>query len=307
MICTFFARKTARSLHNLLIHLILKSMDVNITPEVRQKVVAWVNSKSKDLSSGLEILAETGYKPHVCANFVANQKRQDIPKKLENELRLYLRYYANPASDIHKDAEPEKTEAEKAEFLGNIEKEIMNEEYPAIIKMLLIEFSTLYKGRSIMHQSLKATGEDNSKKVKAERVRLMFVMDACSRRMDDLWKAHEAYKADGTLPEATLFAETFDPSKITPPVEVEKEITGKIVKTAFIMAIDLPGLKKQSDGWRIKISKAENKLNYQDEKKPKDGVLKPMPEGPKRILQEKRIAQLKSEKEQIELQIANLK
>jgi len=35
--------------------------------------------------------------------------------------------------------------------------------------------------------------------------------------------------------------------------------------------------------------------------------LKPMPEGPKRILQIKRIETLKSEKEQIELQIANLK
>ena len=69
------------------------------------------------------------------------------------------------------------------------------------------------------------------------------------------------------------------------------------------MADTLEDLKKQQEGWRIKITKAENKLLYQSEKRlPKQN---PMPEGPKRIKQEKRIAKLKAEKNKIDLAIVN--
>ena len=275
-------------------------MAVNTSPEMRNKVVAWVNSKSKDLTTGLEILKETEYKPHVCENFISNQKRADIPKKLDCELRLYLRYYANPTSEIHKDEELEDQEVIDAKILGNIEKELQNEEYPPIVKRLLFEYSGSYNMRSISHNDLKAIGEGNSDEECAKRKAVLFFIDSQSMRQDAYWKAFEAYKADGTIPTEELFVADYTPEEKSDP---EPE-AGKKEKE-FIMADDLETLKKQSDNWRIKISKADNRLNFQSDKK--EDKPNPMPEGPKRITVEKRIAQLTAEKLQIDTKIANLK
>lgn len=274
-------------------------MEVNISPEVRQKVVDWVNSKSKDLSTGLEILALTGYKPHVCANFIAHKTRQDIPKKLESELRLYLRYYANPSNSIHQDEELETDEEKEFKVLGNIEKELQNEEYPPIIKQLLTAYSSDYKKRSIAHKELKLVGEDNSEESCTKRKDLLFVIACSSLRQDAFWKAFEAFKSDGTLPAEELFTAEYIPA-------VNKETDeNKAKKSELVLATDLVGLKKQSDNWRIKISKAENQLNFCSDKK--EDKPNPMPEGPKRTMKEKRVAQLIAEKLQIDTAIADLK
>ena len=275
-------------------------MDVNTSPEVRQKVVDWVNSKSKDLTTGLEILAETGYKPHVCANFVKNQKRSDIPAKLESQLRLYLRYYANPTSEIHQDEELEDQEVIDSKILGNIEKELQNEEYPPIVKRLLVEYSESYNCRSVFHKDLKAVGEGNSDEEVFKRKSILLFIATESARQDAYWNAFETFKADGTIPAEELFEADYTPEEKTDP---EPE-AGKKEKE-FIMADDLETLKKQSDNWRIKISKAENRLNFQSDKK--EDKPNPMPEGPKRITVEKRIAQLTAEKLHIDTKIANLK
>jgi len=274
-------------------------MEVNISPEVRQKVVDWVNSKSKDLNTGLEILASTGYKPHVCANFIAHKRRQDIPTKLESELRLYLRYYANPSNSIHQDEELETDEKKELKVLGNIEKELQNEEYPPIIKQLLTEYSTDYTKRSIAHKELKAVGEDNSEESCEKRKELLFLIACSSLRQDAFWKAFEAFKTDGTLPNDELFAD-----KYIPAVNEETD-ENKEKESEFVLATDLDKLKKQSDNWRGKISKAKNQLDFCSDKK--EDKPNPMPAGPKRITKEKKVAQLIAEKLQIDTAIANLK
>lgn len=269
-----------------------------IKTDSRQQAIDWLNSKERSTDKGLAILKEAGYKPFVVANFEKNRNRQDIPKKLLGEMRGYIRYCNNPdnTSPDHED-EPPLTDPET--FIPQLEQELPDE-YPAVVKRLVSEVRELYTARSLQHQALKATGESNDDKSTAERKRISLIIDAESRRMDTLWKAFEAYRKDGALPDEALFAEPFDPEKIAmAAMEPKKE------EPTFTLPNDPEALKKMSENWRTKLAKAENRLEYQQDKKGEKP--NPMPEGPKRIAQEKRVAQLKEEKLAIDTKIAELK
>jgi hypothetical protein len=132
-----------------------------------------------------------------------------------------------------------------------------------------------------------------------QRRRKLVIIDAISRRMDILWGIFDGYKKDGSLPEESFFEEPFDP---------EKEATnGQPVPgyTEFVLPENLDELKKLKENLRIKISRAENRLEYQSEKK--EDKPNPMPEGPKRAELLKRIEEMKKQKEAVEYKIVELK
>lgn len=272
---------------------------VKQSPELRERSTNWLNSKTRDVDAGIEILKQVNYKPHVVKIFEANKNRNDIPAKVVQEIRNYLRYFANPANDIHLDIlspEEKKLLVQDQEFFTNIEKELQNEEYPAIIKRLLTIYSGSYKGRSMAHNDLKAVGEGNSAEECAKRKSILQFINSQSLRQDALWAAFESFKADGILPTEELLETVFVAS-------TEEKTTN--TNTDLILADDIEGLKKQSENWRTKLVKAENKLNFGTEKKA--DKLNPMPEGPKRIKQVKRVEQLKNEKIAIDTALANMK
>jgi hypothetical protein len=117
--------------------------------------------------------------------------------------------------------------------------------------------------------------------------------------MDILWGIFDRYKKDSSLPEESFFEEPFDP---------EKETTnGQPVPgyTEFVLPEGMGELKKLKENLRIKISRAENRLEYQSEKKGEKPA--PMPEGPKRAELLKRIEEMKKQKEAAEYKIVELK
>lgn len=266
--------------------------------EFRQEAIDWQNSKARSIEKGLTILKKAGYKPTVVENFEKNKDRRDIPRKVLFEIRNYVRYCTKPDINdaLHEDELPLVNPEEK---FSNIE-QLLQEEYPPLVKRLLSEFRDLYTERSKQHNSLKAVGEANDEKSMAERKRIGIIMDAASRRMDTLWKAFDQYKESGTEPDESLFEEPFNPETI-----VEKKME-KSKDEIFELPEDIEELKKMSENWRSKILKAETKLEYQSETK-KGKKPNPMPEGPKRITQEKRISKLKEEKTAIDTKLAELK
>lgn len=272
-------------------------MDAKEQSLLRQQVVDWINS-SRQFDKGLTLLLKTGYKPHVAVNIQKNSSRRDSPAKLLGELRLYLRYCVNPDSSVHDDENPF-TDPDKAQETIDTE---LTVEYPDIVKKLLKECSDLYKARSISHKQLKEVGEKNDVPSINSRKWISLIIDASSRRMDDLWRHMQAYKADGTLPPEELFATPFDPELIAKQ-SLEPVQKKKVEKTGI--PDDPEALKKLKENLRIKISKAENKLNFQTDKK--QDKPNPMAEGPKRITQVKRIEDLKAQKLDVETKIANLK
>lgn len=268
-----------------------------IKTDYRQAGIDWLNSRDRSIDKGLSILKDAGYKPHVVQNFEKNKDRVDIPKKLLKEVRGYVNYCTHPDPDApdHED-EPPLTIPDV--FIPNIDQEL-SKEYPPVIKKILTECRELYTERSKTHAALKAIGESNDEQSIEARKRTGIIMDAASRRMDTLWKAFEAYKLDGALPDEALFAEPFDPEKIVRASAEPQQVI------EFTLPDDVEALKKMSENWRTKLVKAENKLAYQTDKK--GDKPNPMPQGPKRIAQEKRVAKLKEEKLSIDTKIAELK
>lgn len=275
-------------------------MEVNSSAEMRLRATDWLNSKTRDVDAGIQVLADAGYKPAVMANFKANSNRRDIPAKLLQEVRNYLRYYATPEAEVHKDIVP----ADLTDETIKVIEEDLSDEYPAEVKEVILSLSDLYKIRGKYHTELAAVGEGNTNEEKAARRKLIAIIKACSDRITVLAESYTNFKKDGSIPTPEVLSNVFDADKVVVP-EAPEDIKPAKAEKVFELAATIEDLKKQSDGWRIKLSKAECKLLYQVEKKMDKP--NPMPEGPKRIVLEKRIAQLKAEKDQIDLAIANLK
>jgi len=283
----------------------MDNQEVNQSAVLREQATNWLNSKNRDIDSGLDILKEANYKPHVIEIFETNKNRRDIPDKVAQEIRNYLRYFANPTKDIHKDElSPEDADllVKEKEFMSNIQIEIANDQYPDIVKQLLVEFNEDYNNRSIAHKELKAVGESNDDESCEKRKVLLNRIKNYSSRMDILWPLFEAYKENPeTLPSEEIVLAAFNPDEVTEEDanDDDENKTGK----ELVLATDVEGLKKQSENWRTKLVKAENRLNYQSETK--EDELNPIPEGPKRIKYLKRIEQLTAEKLVIDTELAN--
>lgn len=270
-------------------------MEVNTSTELRKNVAKYINkdARRRSLDEGLELLQQTGYKPSVLANFIKNKARRDVPQKLEHVLRTYLRFLINPSDSDHQDVDGKDNSYMTNTFSNTIIGGIGPGEYPDAIKAVVIEYSDLYKFRSITHKEIKQMAEDNLDETVAQREKLAKTILGVSHRLEMLWQIISDYKENGTIPTNESLPVPFDPEtwgkeEKKPAIEIE-------------LAQDLIGLKKQKDNWRIKISKSENKLLYQSEKKlDKEN---PMPKGPKRLALEKKIERLKAEKELIEYAI----
>lgn len=272
-------------------------MDVNSSAAMRKRATDWLNSKIRDLDTGIKILEDAGYKPAVMENFRSHINRRDIPLKLLQEIRNYLRYHATQDAEIHRDII---IPPESYENIKKVGQEV-SDEYPQDIKNIISELSSVFKQRGIFHNKLSETGEGNTSDQKTERVKLLAIVKACSDRITVLSEAYNKFTADGTMPDKEILQNVFDPEKVV----FEQPVPEPEDTNEFKTADTLEDLKKQQDNWRIKIYKTENKLLYQSEKKQQEQ--NPMPEGPKRIKQEKRIAQLKREKNIIDLAIVNWK
>lgn len=289
------------------IHCTMDNQEVKQSAELREQATKWLNGQTRDIDSGLDILKEANYKPHVIAIFEKNKNRRDIPDKVTQEIRNYLRYFANPTKDIHKDelsAEDADLLVKEKEFVSNIQIEIANDQYPDIVKQLLVEFNEDYNKRSIAHKELKAVGESNDDESCEKRKVLLNRIKNYSTRMDILWPLFEAYKENPeALPSDEIVLAAFNPDEVTEEDANDDDDEKKTGKE-LVLATDVEALKKQAENWRTKLVKAENRLNYQSEKK--EDKLNPIPEGPKRIKQVKRIEQLTAEKLVIDTELANM-
>jgi hypothetical protein len=269
--------------------------------ELRESIIRWLNSQRRDFNAGLELLKQSGYKPHVAAHLEGKGAADPHAQRALNiELRNCVHEIDREArkeatGEAKKEQEPQATEETPA---VNIEAELQKE-YPAKIKWVLGEFHSLYQSRSILHRELKASGEINDEESVNLRRRKLVIIDAISHRMDILWGIFDGYKKDGSLPEAAFFEESFDPEKGTTnnPADTDNDIPA--------LPDGIEELKKLKENLRIKITKAENRLEYQSETKGEKPA--PMPEGPKRAELLKRIEAMKKQKEAVEYKIVELK
>lgn len=273
--------------------------EVKVTPEIRQKAVDFLNSDNRSTAAGIAILKEANYKPHVVAIFKDKLGRKDIPEKVVSEIRLLIRYHANPDAEIHQDVSSENGNTEE-DITRSVEIMAGSDEYPEVIKKLISILSDGYKLRSQLHTELKSVGEGADEESNQKRAAVVTQIDNLSKQISILGEFFDKFKKQ----------EEFDSNELelllNTPVDLNAASSDDDDKneTEFVLAEGKEKLKKQLSNWRGKVTKAKNQLLYQDDKK--QDTENPMPEGPKRIKIENRLARLEPEVTQIETALAKL-
>ena len=279
--------------------------------ESREKAIAWINSRNRDFTEGLAILQDSKFKP-VAVSKVARwgEANKFAKDKLLTLIYEYIGKWIRPEDPKHNDEDPDETVAafEFPTKLAEQVKAMCDEQgYPVIIRHVVHAFYALHRKRAAMHEQAAAL-EGNTPEVVLERQNLLSGVEAISARLDELWKAKTLYEVDGTVPGADLFEvlPVGEESLIT-SVETLKEATEKTPEsTDYIIPdeADLEALKKLKKNTTSKLVKAKNMLDFQKESKQPE--LAPMPDGPKRAKQEKRVMQLTEFIEKIEYRIVEL-
>lgn len=282
--------------------------------ESREKAIDWINSKKRDFTAGLAILQDSKYKP-VAVSKVAKwgETNKFANDKLLALIYEYIGKWIRPEDPKHKDEQPD-GEVDAFEFTPKLVEEVNGicdeQGYPVIVRHIVHAFYALHRKRASMHEQAAAL-EGNTPEVVLERQNLLSGVEAITARLDELWKAKTLYDVDGTVPGADLFEvlpegeESFNPEEAAPETikeetEVKQESTDFIIPTEA----DLEDLKKLKKNTTSKLVKAKNMLDYQKESKQPDPA--PMPDGPKRAKQEKRIKQLTELIEKIDYRIVEL-
>ena len=282
--------------------------------ESREKAIAWINSKKRDFTAGLAILQDSKYKP-VAVSKVAKwgETNKFANDKLIALIYEYIGKWMRPEDPKHKD-EQQDGEVDAFEFTPKLVEEVNGicdeQGYPTIVRHIVHAFYALHRKRASMHEQAAAL-EGNTPEVVLERQNLLSGVEAISARMDELWKAKTLYEVDGTPPGIELFEvlpegeESFIPAEDDTET-IKKDTEAKQESTEFIVPpeADLDELKKLKKNTTSKIVKAKNMLDYQKESKQPDPA--PMPDGPKRAKQEKRVKQLTEFIEKIDYRIVEL-
>ena len=255
--------------------------------KLRQRGINWID-KDKSFKSGLIILQESGFKPVA----VGNVARRGEGNAFANEKLLalmyeFIRLWSKPELAIADDTEEIIKEDPENLAVNEIDKVCDKEQYPQIIRRAMHEFYAIMQQRRELHQKAAALS-GNTDQENNDRNAILNKVERLSMRMDQLWNAIKKYEQDLIIP--TELYSTNDKKDCTESNEYE--------------SLSIDDLKKLKKNTNTKLIRAKNMLDYgQVAKSPN---LNPMPTGPKRAKQEKKIEQLIAEIEKIDYRIVEL-
>lgn len=286
--------------------------------EARRDGIKWLNSQKRDYSTGVNILTRSGYKGFVAARLARQGEKPHTREKLEYEIRQMIKVWyhpddprfedvdlsddAVPGNDGRSETVPEET---AAAIVAVAEKELAREAdeqpaYPPVIAKIIYDFRECYNERSRQHRLLSELGETNTVMVCAQRKDVVARIDALSKRMTLLAAIKRQYESDKAMPTDEQLDELYKkPDTSEEKVDAEEEDTD-------ISALSVEELKKAKSNAKSKITKARNMLLYSSESKPKDGKENPLPDCPKRVKYEKKVAAQEALVEKIEYRLAEL-
>lgn len=280
--------------------------------QARRNAIAWLNSK-RDFETGVNLLIASGYKPIVAAKI---KRWGDIPhsrEKLVYEIRQMIQVWGAPDDPKHEDVDFEEeatsgtgeavTESETHALLAEADEEKHKEDdenqHPLVIRKIIYEFSDCYKSRSVLHKQLGELPEDNAGATVQKRKVIVQSIAALSARMKVLYELRKRYDESGVLPTQEELEGYHDAEED----QNKEDDSGE----EPVQLPDNPDeLKKLRKNEATKLTRARNMLLYQAETKPKPLVENPMPDCPKRIKMEKKVAYLEELIKRIDYKIAQL-
>jgi len=149
--------------------------------------------------------------------------------------------------------------------------ETLDREYPAIIRRVIHEYAAAFQERSKLHATMTEMPEVNTESVCRARAEVFDVIKSLSERLQQLYQAKTNFEVGGILPDSELL--------FPPEIPAEKE---------NIDSLSEEDLKKRKKNLQSSISKDQSLLDFQS--KEHTATKNPMPQGPKRIKIQSRIA-----------------
>lgn len=275
--------------------------------EYRQKAVDWLNG-TRDFNEGIQILEESKFKPGVVAKLKKHGVNgPEVMSRLKFLMRELIQAWAMPDDALVDNVDPstgldagsdtkDHTDAAAMKLVDAVKLLDSGEQtFPTNISAVIREYANAYKKRDALHKQLADMPEDNEEKTMQARAELSNQIAVLSDLMEKLYPLYEKYQTEGKDlsdedMQALEAAEDEKKPKETPDVDYSKFSKEELQKARKSVA--------------TKISRARNMLEYQQEAKA--DVANPMPDCPKKVKYENKIANLSSDIEKIDYAIAAL-
>lgn len=281
----------------------------------RQAAIDWLNGK-RDFDAGIGVLEESKFKPGV----VAKLKRDGINGREAKARLVYLMRSlvqawtmpddqlndnTDPATGVDASEEPTIfTDSSDAYINMAIEKLMVDPEaYPKRIASVIREYADAYKKRDILHKQLADLPEDNDEATVAKRKELSDEIKAKTELMERMYPLYEKFQSlneDISEEDIQSLEQPTDDNESND----EKDSSVNEPGVGNLDGRTKEELQKIRKSVATKIGRAKNMLEYQQETKAE--TPNPMPESPKKVKYETKIANLTKKLEQIDYAIAKL-
>ena len=281
----------------------------------RQAAINWLNGK-RDFDSGIKVLEESKFKPGVVAKLKrVGEKGPEAKARLVYLMRSLVQAWAMPEEVANDNIDPATgvdaneettiyTASSEAYINMAIEKLTVDPEaYPKRIASVIREYADAYKRRDILHKQLADLPEDNDEATVAKRKELSDEIKAKTELMERMYPLYEKFqslKEDISEEDIQSLEQPTDDNESND----EKDSSINEPGVGNLDGRTKEELQKIRKSVATKIGRAKNMLEYQQETKAE--TPNPMPESPKKVKYETKIANLTKELEQIDYAIAKL-
>lgn len=276
--------------------------------QFRQKAIDWLNS-DRNFNTGIQLLEESKFKPGVVAKLKKHgENGPEAKKRLKFLVNELVKAWIMPEQALTDNA-PElgdftDTDLKKQE--GHSDKDALSlvdaykalseqeRQYPETVAQVIRRYADAYKQRDILHKKMADMPEDNDEATVSARKQLSDQIAALSDEMEFLYPKYIAFTENGEVPTEEELKQLVDKQEDVDKAKTEVDYS----------SLSKEELQKMRKSVATKILRARNMLEFQQESKADKP--NPMPECPKRVKYETKIANLTEELEKIDYAIAAL-
>jgi hypothetical protein len=250
--------------------------------EIEKQIQNWLDS-NRNYTVGVLLYQKYGKNQTMKKLFPGREKR--YKDKLAYELGKIIGFTLTKRVPVVQPIQIKEPVPELAEDMEPLPgKPSMTEDsVPKIIAAIVTKMQELYQKRSLLHGKLKQVAADNRPENVQERKEISDAMALLSDELDHLASFKNQYDQSGSIPEAEQVFGKAEPGK---PVEV-----------------DFEKAEKQRLNLQKSIARDRILLDYQSKTKLREK--NPMPNGPKRVLVEKRVKEKRAAIKELDKILAN--
>lgn len=263
----------------------------------RQIAIDWLNS-NRDFDKGVSILLESHFKPGVVSKLIKDKARPIAKERLKVQMYALIGLFGDNPETSDTDAElnvfdgkESPADADETASKSIFDAESTDGNIGAVIK----RYCELYRQRNKAFNDLKAVGEKNDDESCMIRVQLQEQIEKNTESMERLYPLYEKY----TQTKEDISEE--DAEAAIKDTAVSEEHKEEALSNDY-ESMDKDELAKLQYSLQKRITRAKNNLLYQTESKQE--VENPMPESPKRVKIETRIARLEEDLLKVKYAIA---